>query len=311
MKSAAICIATYRRDPGLRRLLRALENQRAPSGWHVHVRVINNDPTADRASWVREMHADFPEVRFGFEVRRNIAHARNAAIRMAPAHAFLFIDDDEVPAEGWLAALLSRLEDADAAFGPVIGRVSHDTPAWLARTGAFDKPGPDHDNEIEWTGTRTSSTAVRGEWFHQHRQWFDPDYGTSGGSDTELFHRLAKAGARFVHERRGLVYEDIEPERCTAKAVVLRRYRAGAVFGRMQPRATSIARHSDLVKRFAFASVIALAGLPSACCSRPAPLFNAICRFAVAIGIWRGHHREYRVTRYPAASAASPIKAAA
>ena len=311
MKHAAICIATYKRQDGLIRLLEALKEQTLPHGWSSEVRVVNNDPEANHGTFTAMLLSVDPDARISFEPRRNIAHARNTALAMGRADAFVFIDDDEIPTAGWLECLLKRLHDADAVFGPVVGRVVQDTPGWLVRSGAFDKPGPNHDGPIDWRGTRTSSTAVRGEWIGRGTRFFDPEYGTSGGSDTEFFRRIESQGARFVHERGALVYEDSEPERCRWKAVVLRRFRAGAVYGRMEQDIGNLARWWRLVTRTGAASARLVAALPVALAARPEHAFNALCRFAIAYGAWRGHDSSYRVTRYPAKSPTGSPKSTA
>ena len=300
MKTAAICVATYRREAGVVRLLQALQHQICPDGWRLEVRVVNNDPDAVGTDWADDMESAYAGVRCLEEPRRNIAHARNAAVALGRADAFLFIDDDELPVSGWAAALIGRLHDADAAFGPVIGRVDAGTPRWLVRSGVFDKPGPDHDGPIDWRGTRTSSTAVRGEWIGVGSRWFDPEYGTSGGSDAEFFRRIESQGARFVHERRGLVYEDVESDRCNWRAVLRRRYRAGAVLGRMDRSTSQIVRAFHLAKRTVLGSVLIAIGIPRLVCGDPGRVFSGACRVAVGIGAWRGHNLSYRVTRYPA-----------
>jgi succinoglycan biosynthesis protein ExoM len=300
MKLAAICVATYRREEGLRKLLLALREQVCPPGWRCEVRVVNNDPEADLAAFDKTVRDCCPRARTTIEPRRNIAHARNTAVSMGAADAFVLIDDDEVPTHAWLVSLLNRLAGADAVFGPVAGRVPERTPRWLVRSGAFDKPGPDHDGPIDWRGTRTSSTAVRGEWLGRGTRFFDPAYGTSGGSDTEFFRRIGEQGARFVHERGGLVYEDIEADRCDWRAVLIRRFRAGAVFGRMERRKGQFQRWSRLVLRCGAAGLGIARGAPAVILGRPEHAFNALCRLSVAIGAWRGHDARYHVTRYPA-----------
>ncbi len=281
------------------KLLRSLHEQPRPVGWHVEVRVVNNDANSDQDRFRAQVQSCLPGARVAREPRRNIAHARNAAVRLGFADAFLFIDDDEVPSHGWLRGLLRRIEDADAVFGPVAGRVPSGTSPWLVRSGAFDKPGPDHDGSIGWKGTRTSSAAVRGSWFQSGRKPFDPAYGLSGGSDTEFFRRIELEGARFVHERSALVYEDIDPDRCRWPAVLKRRYRAGAVYGRMERCGTEKERSARLVARCTAGVVHLLAGVPFAIAGRPERAFNAVCQIAIALGAWRGHDPDFRVTRYP------------
>lgn len=299
MRTAAVCIATYQRPEGLLKLLRSLADQPTPEGWNVEVRVVNNDPTSFHPAWIAAAEDALPGVVLTCESTRNIAVARNTAIAMGPADAFLFIDDDEVPCAGWLAALLARIEDADAVFGPVIGRVPPSTSRWLVGSGAFDKPGPDHDGRISWKYSRTSSTAVRAEWIGRADRWFSPEYGTSGGSDAEFFKRIEASGARLVHERRALVYEDVEQSRCSWQAVMRRRYKAGAVFGRMDRQPSQALRHLHLAKRVAVGAVITMAGIPLLLIGRPALSFRGACRIAIGIGAWRGHNRTFQVTRYP------------
>ncbi len=301
MKDAAICIATYKRSEGLNRLLCALREQAVPAGWRIEVRVVNNDPSADRDRFAREVDNAFPGACTAHEPRRNIACARNAAIAMGPADAYLFIDDDEVPGTPWLNALLGRLDGANAAvFGPVIGRVPDATSRWLVNSGVFDKPGPDHDGELTWSQTRTSSTAVDAAWLGHGDRWFNAEYGTSGGSDVEFFKQIAAEGARFVHERTAFVYEDVEAERCNWRAVLKRRYRAGAVHGRMERQRGTLHRHASLLKRIGHGSALATVGLIAAPVRGPGLLFHGACRLAIGIGAWRGHNPAYTVTRYPA-----------
>lgn len=305
MKVAAICIATYRRPDGLRRLLDALAALDAPDGWRVETRVVDNDPDGDPLAFRQAVHRTDQLVRTAADPRRNIAHARNTAIEMGPADVFLFIDDDEVPAAGWLTSLLLRYDrgDADAIIGPVIGRVPEGTSRWLARTGAFDKPGPKHDGPVPWQLGRTSSTLVASRFIGRDGLWFDPAYGRSGGSDTDFFRRAAQHGARLVHERRAFVYEDIEPDRCTWQAVVRRRYRAGVVFGRMNRPRSQAHRALSLGKRVALGAAEAIVGLLALPIFGPALAFRGVCRCAVGIGAFRGYEHGYTVERYPARKA--------
>ncbi len=301
MKSAAICIATYRRPEGLARLLNALAALEMPDGWRIETRVVDNDPDGDALAFRQAVHQADLLVRTASEPRRNIAHARNTAIAMGPADAFLFIDDDEVPSAGWLRALLERFDagDADAIIGPVIGRVPTHTPRWLVRSGAFDKPGPNHDGPVTWRIGRTSSTLVGSAFIGRAGLWFDPAYGTSGGSDTDFFRRAHERGARLVHERRAFAYEDIEPDRCTLQAVLRRRYRAGVVFGRMNRAPSQFGRVMGLIKRVTLGVTEALSGVAAAPLIGPRLAFRGICRCAVGIGAFRGFNVGYTVERYP------------
>lgn len=300
MKMAAVCIATCRRDEGLITLLHELKYQDVPDDWEVEIRVVSNDPMVDQRRFVRMVTGIIPDAVISFEHRQNIALARNATIRLGNADAYLFIDDDERPSSTWLRSLLYRLNDPqiDAVIGPVIGNQRGHAPKWLERSGAFDKLGPDHDGTIGWCQTRTSSAAIRGKHLGRNGELFDPEYGRSGGSDTELFRRLEAKGVKIVHERAAFVYEDNARERCNWRSVLRRRYKAGAVYGRMQLQESSSFATYYLLTRSAYGISLMLAGSVPLILGNPETTFNGACRFVTAIGAWRGRKPTYRVERY-------------
>ena len=300
MKTVAVCICTYQRDDGLVRLLNEIREQSVPDGWKVQVRVVNNDPGVDRRVFSKLVCEVMPSAIVSFETRQNIAHARNACLALGSADAYAFIDDDERPSVCWLSSLLVRLEDPsiDAVFGPVLGVQGGAAPRWLEKTGAFDKLGPDHDNDIHWNQTRTSSTLVRGSLIGIGGELFDPAFGQSGGSDTELFRRLELGGARFVHERKAFVYEENDPCRCRPRAVVRRRYQAGVVYGRMMFREQSEGALLHVLSRVGWGILELCVGSALMCVGKPAIAFRGICRAVGAVGCWRGRNPEYRVVRY-------------
>lgn len=300
MKKVAICICSYQREIGLTRLLNGIDGQPTPEGWETEVRVVSNDPDVDQEKFMTCVHRVIPDAIVAFEPRQNIAHARNASIEIGKADAFAFIDDDECPCERWLYSLLVRLEDpdVDAVFGPVLGVQHGQAPRWLEKTGAFDKLGPDHDGQIDWTQTRTSSTLVRGTLLGPDAFEFNPAFGQSGGSDTELFRRIELSGARFVHERKAFVYEVNDPARCCLRAVVRRRYQAGVVYGRMVYTNKLAKPAFHVLSRLAWGVVEMGFGCLLVCIGKPGVAFRGLCRTVGAAGCWKGRNPDYIVFRY-------------
>ena len=93
-------VATDRRPSGLRRP-RGSRRQSDP-GSEIEVVVVDNDAERSAAAVVEEARAELPGLRlvYAAEPERNIALARNAAVRLASGDRFAFIDDDEVPSMG-------------------------------------------------------------------------------------------------------------------------------------------------------------------------------------------------------------------
>lgn len=234
VRRLAICIATYRRPVLLARLLESLPEQ-SPAGLHVELRVVDNDAEGSALPVVlRHRRKNTMIVHYAREPEQNIALARNRALAMGPADLLAFIDDDEVAQAGWLEALVQALDQtgSDAVVGPVIGRLPHDAPRW-AQHGWYDKRVPARNGPLTWTGTRTSNTLVRGQWFYQEGMRFDPSFGRSGGSDTALFAAMAARGGTFSAASDATVHEDVEFNRLSRPWLYRRHYRGGMVLHRI------------------------------------------------------------------------------
>ncbi len=103
--------------------------------------VFDNDPNGSAAVLVRALASGYPfRLTLHPVPAPGLCAVRNAILSYAAERFDLvaMIDDDEVPAPGWLAALLHALEThaADAAVGPVPQILPASAPRWL-RAGNF------------------------------------------------------------------------------------------------------------------------------------------------------------------------------
>jgi succinoglycan biosynthesis protein ExoM len=222
----SICIASYRRPTGLARLLESLHRQKVPPELSYEILVVDNDPAAPPEP--------LPGVRVLHEPRRNIAHARNRAVEAARGTWIAFIDDDEEACEGWLAAYwrLAERREADGFFGPVLPRLAPRPGAWLAAEAFYARARHPSGTPIGRSEVRTSNAFLRRSLFRDRR--FDPAYGRSGGSDTELFTRMLDAGARLLFCDDARVVETVPAERQRLVWLTRRAFRGGAVSTRIE-----------------------------------------------------------------------------
>lgn len=232
--TVAVMITTCRRPDGLRRLLLAL-NQQAFQGASAHVRLVVMDNDAEESARAI-CDALRPQLQwpldYGMEPQRGISPARNAAITLAlakdPAVNFLaLIDDDEQPAPTWLDELLRIQRDhaADVVAGPVYPRFEHPPPEWVVR-GRFFEPRTHPDGAVldyAFGGNVLWRASLCREGGHR----FGVHYGLIGGSDSEFFTRLHRAGCKIVWAQTAEVLEFITPERTNARWLVRRMYRTG------------------------------------------------------------------------------------
>lgn len=228
----AVCVATADRPVELRRLLASLPAGIGDAQADVDVIVVDNAPLGAHVVDSTELGELVSQsVRVVGEPRRGIPHARNRAVVevVDDVETVVFVDDDEEVAPGWLRAHLDALArfDADVSVGPVIPVLPADAPRWAA-DGRF------HRNFRATTGAvlqtaPSSNTAVRADVLRRVRPWFDTSLTASGGSDAELFSRLAEGGSRIVWVDEALSYEHIPAERVRLRWLLLRAHRVGAV----------------------------------------------------------------------------------
>jgi succinoglycan biosynthesis protein ExoM len=229
----SICVATYARPQGLARLLGSLVRLKLPEGLRYELIVVDND-AAGSAAAVIQRYVDALPIRAFVEPEQNIACARNRALAAARGEWLAFLDDDESACEDWLVAYWNCAAEgsADGWFGPVLPERERGAPAASAALRA---------RRTFATGTRlglpdlrTGNAFVRRSLFAGRR--FDPAFGRSGGSDTELFGTSLRGGADFRWCAEASVSELVPRERERLAYVARRAFRGGVVATRLARR---------------------------------------------------------------------------
>ena len=116
----SVVILSYDRVHLLERTLRGCAEQGGDWG-RFEIIVVDNHPDQLARSLVERLVAETGAAMIYLaDPRRNISIVRNKGIAAASGRYVAFIDDDEEPQTGWLAALTACLDrtGADAAFGP-------------------------------------------------------------------------------------------------------------------------------------------------------------------------------------------------
>lgn len=229
----AVCICTSgRRAESLDRLLDALGRQAPVAGDHV-VRVVvvvadNTTTGACRPQIEQRFDADLV---YCHEPHRGVSHARNASVEAALAadpDFLAFIDDDEEPDPGWLAALIAAAQSFDAPIvaGPVFERCELPGP-----TQATSKPtGTLLDygftgNLLISRPALLSLTRTPQHTGGDPTGWpFDHRFDRTGGEDVHLTRRLRAVGHRIVWCNEAIAYTDIGPADVTSRRVAIRAF---------------------------------------------------------------------------------------
>jgi glycosyltransferase involved in cell wall biosynthesis len=233
----AICVTTYQRPEGLKRLLAGLNQLTFSYVEHPHIEVIVVDNDAKRSAEAvcenLKPGLKWP-LKYFTESQRGISYARNKAIVSASPDAdfVAFIDDDEVPEPNWLEELLSvqQTYNADVVGGPVLPRfLTDDVPQWVIKGKFFEPQRYPTGYLLKFTASGNvliSSQVLKGM-----NKIFDERFALTGGEDTHFFMRVYRAGYKLVWADEAIAYEYIPQSRVNVKWILQRGYRCYSTYG--------------------------------------------------------------------------------
>ncbi|MGK0284890.1 MAG: succinoglycan biosynthesis protein ExoM [Patiriisocius sp.] len=212
-----LCICTYRRPDGLRKLLETLPELEGAS--NLEIVVADNDAGQDGLSVCQSLDKDYPyPVHTLCQLEPGISAARNAATNEALRHApdlVAFLDDDEWPESQWLSELIriQSQHQVDVVGGPTrpvfpIGTADHllQNPYFGADMGFPDGS----ECQLQAGGNfiiRASVLQTMAPVF------FRPEFTQSGGEDLAFFTQLAQQRYSMRWAANAIVHEPVPASR--------------------------------------------------------------------------------------------------
>lgn len=231
--SVCLCVPTFRRPAGLRKLLAQVAQLNYPG--NLSVIVVDNDAQTRAGAAVAEEMA--PTFRFPLrsyvEPRRGHTYAYDQAFvlacRSTPAPDYVAVlDDDEYPDPNWLAEMIRvALEyDVEIVGGPVFP-VFDKPDHWLAKSGLY-APHRYATGRVPLI-YGAGSMLIRRVTLEQYLdEPFLHDFAFTGGGDEEFFHRCRRDGRTFAWADEAHVFETTPPSRTTVGYLLRRMFRKGA-----------------------------------------------------------------------------------
>ena len=238
-----VAAATRQRPRMLADLLQSLQSLDVPQGAELSFVFVENDTVLTITDLVEDFHkrTGWP-ARAVLETRPGISYARNAAIEAALAGGsdwLAFVDDDEQVRHDWLRQLLAGAKDASAqlAGGPVVPVA----PAMGCSDNETDVLAY-YVRAAKVSNARKLGAMTVGRRFDlATNNWladlaaidasglrFDPDFGLSGGGDTDFSRRAHKAGLTLAWVPQAIVTEEVATARLS-KAYIVERARAQTI----------------------------------------------------------------------------------
>lgn len=237
----ALALVTFRRPGNLSPLLSKLIEQGADAQQELGlefefvVLVVDNDPLGSSAGVVTA--ANDPRIRYVIEMSPGVASARNRALsEAADCDRLAFIDDDELPHDGWLAALIrTAMEfDADVVSGPVESVFEGPLDPWVQASGTYLRS---HRSNLA-TGDMITRAATNNLLLDLNRLrefgvTFDNRFGLTGGEDSFFSAQLVQRGARMVWCAEAVVDDLVPLSRANRRYNLQRRFSLSNAGGRV------------------------------------------------------------------------------
>jgi hypothetical protein len=234
MTEIAICIATRQRPQGITRTLQslaALVTER-----EVTVIVADNDAEKREGVAAAEM-LQAQGYRWPLQLLTvatpGIPQVRNvlvqAALRLPDIRFVAMLDDDEAADPHWLHAMLAcqAATRADVVGGAVLREMEGEIAPWAARHPLLQRKSRSASGVVDLIDS-TANVLIDAEALRALGDTpFDEAMALTGGSDKQLFTRMARAGRRFAWAEDARVTELIPASRVTSKWLLMRGYRIG------------------------------------------------------------------------------------
>ena len=234
-----VAVLTYLRNAYLAQLLPALVEQAGSVAGRARVRVlvVDNDPAGGAEQTAAGARPDGagPEIVYVHEPEPGIVAGRNRALdESAHEHLLVFIDDDELPRPGWLAALLAARErhGCAAVTGPTPPVFETAPDPWVAACGVFDSWEAADGARVR--SADTGNLLLDLGRVRALRLRFDPRYGLTGGEDSLFTRSLTLAGEEIRFAAGAVVDKRVPARRARREWVLRRARRSGSTWARVR-----------------------------------------------------------------------------
>ena len=221
----SVIICTYNRCNILPKALRSVLSQNA-RGVSYEVLIVDNNSTDQTRQVCDSFLSNHANMRYIFEGKQGISHARNAGIANATASILAFTDDDVHASNDWVASIKKTFDgypEVDCVGGKVLPEWESKPPAWLTREHWTPLALLDYGDRPIYIDARNPICLVGANFAFRRRVFdhiglFSPklqrvEDGIGSMEDHELLLRLWRENRHTLYSPDLVVKADVQSER--------------------------------------------------------------------------------------------------
>lgn len=222
----SIIICTYNRSENLKECFDCLASQEITHGFSWEVILVDNNSSDQTKEYTKnyEKNCNFL-LRYDFELKQGLSHARNHGIKTSNGDILIFIDDDIRVSIQWLQSIYNtfKAHQCDAVGGRIHIESESNLPKWIKPDmygflGHQDFGNTPHQMDGYAEFPFGGNMAIHRSVFEKIGL-FNTELGRKGtglkkeelfkGEETEFFERLAYVNGTFYYEPKALVMHKI------------------------------------------------------------------------------------------------------
>lgn len=225
----SVILCTYNRDKYVYNVLKSIADGDMPHTEYEIVLVDNNSNDNTKGECQRFV-ADFPDValRYCFEEKQGLSHARNCGITNALGDILVYVDDDALVNREYLktyADFFAHNNDAVAAGGPILPQYDGcEEPQWMSHYTRQLVTGKlwfgNNEREFPRNAFPGGGNAAYRKSVFEKVGLFNVDLGRKGDSligaeEKDLFDKMTTQGMKFYYLPTAILYHLIPPKKLT------------------------------------------------------------------------------------------------
>jgi len=220
----SVVVCTFNRSASLRRMLKSLQEMVIPDHLSCEVIVVDNNSDDDTRLVFEEIQKHFKlKIRYVFEDKKGLSHARNRGVKEAGGEIIAFTDDDVIIDKHWIQNIdkaFKEYDDVVCVGGKILPIWEIPKPKWLkpdlyGYLALLDKG--DTVAYMDALDIWGANFAVKSEMFKKYGL-FDTNLGRTpkkiySGEEAEFLKRLQNAGEKILYYPLSVVHHCISADR--------------------------------------------------------------------------------------------------